>query len=517
MYKAVIVDDDVETLQGLSNFIDWTAHGFTVVATAQSAEQALPIIEETRPDVLLTDITMTGSDGFFLLSRARELLPSLEAIILTCHAEFSFAQTAIRSDVAAYLTKVTLTEDELAQALAKIRRRLSDASTTLRRQVETQKVIRDLVRQEGLRFSDMEHHGITLPEQTTTVRLAVVAATGPSSSGQRETSELDDQEWLVGQACPFLPEAHLAFIDETLLFVIDPVFEGAASYDSFTSQVLELTELVSSRFAADATGAVSAQLPLHEEIREAYETLIRRLDDAYYEEGNVLLRQMDPAGRTSLAGLQSNTPDKTNEPNEPDSLADRIAGPDWEAAVEQTATSLRSGRPETSLRRQWESDLVRAVENKARDLGASLPPLLVGRRLSSLVHSLQVAATAIEAARARTGTISSRDEINRVARYVRDHLSQPISAEAMAELAGMSLAHFSRLFKRESGLTFSEYLAHKRVEAAKAMLLSGNEVVDEVARATGFDNAAYFYRVFKRVTGTTPGDFRQHAAHRHSV
>ncbi len=511
MYKAVIVDDDVETLQGLSNFIDWTAHGFTVVATAQSAEQALPIIEENHPDVLLTDITMTGSDGFSLLSQARELLPSLEAILLTCHAEFSFAQTAIQSDVAAYLTKVTLTEDELAQALTKVRRRLSDASTALRRQVEKQKTVRDLVRQEGLRFSEMEHRGIAIPERTTAVRVAVIAATGSPAAGHRETSELDEQEWLVGQPCSLLPEAHLAFIDEALLLVIDPVFEGAASYDSFASQVLDLTDLVSSRFAADATSAVSAQLSLHDGIREVYETLLQRLDDAYYEEGNVLLRPIDPTAPTSLARSAINLPD------EPESLADRIAGTDWESAIEQIATSLRAERPEPRIRQPWEEDLIRALESKARESGASSPPLSVGRRLSSLIHSLRVAAIAISAARARTGTISSRDEINRVARHVRDHLSQPISAEAMAELAGMSLAHFSRLFKRESGLTFSEYLAHKRVEAAKALLLSGNEVVDEVARATGFDNAAYFYRVFKRVTGVTPGDFRRQSVQRHSV
>ncbi len=509
MYKAVIVDDDVETLQGLSNFIDWSAHGFTVVATAQSAEQAVPLIEETRPDVLLTDITMTGFDGFFLLSRARELLPSLQAIILTCHAEFSFAQTAIQSDVAAYLTKVTLTEEELVKALMKVRRRLSDTSTTLRRQVEKQKAVRDLMRQEGLQFSDMQHAGITLPERTTAVRIAAIAATGGRTSGRRGDTELDDQEWLVSQACPVFPEAHLVFVSDALLLVIDPVFDGAADYDSFTSRVLELMELAASRFAAAATGSVSAQIPLHGEIHDTCQAVIRRLDDAYFEEGNILLRQTDPDARASLD--RSNT----DLPGEPDSLADRIAGAEWELAVEQIATSLRAERPETTSRQQWEDDLFRALGSKAREAGASLPPLSAGGRLSSLIASLRVAAASVEAGRARTGTISARDEINRVARYIRDHLAEPVSAEAMAELAGMSLAHFSRLFKRESGLTFSEYLAHKRIEAAKAMLLSGNAVVDEVARATGFENAAYFYRVFKRVTGMTPGDFRQQSARRH--
>jgi len=208
---------------------------------------------------------------------------------------------------------------------------------------------------------------------------------------------------------------------------------------------------------------------------------------------------------------------QTSLPGEPDSLGDRIAGTDWESAVEQIEASLRSERPDMKVLRPWEDALLRALENKGYELGATLPPLLTTERLSSLMDSLREVARSIEAARARTGTISSRDEINRVARYVRDHIEKPISAPAMAELAGMSLAHFSRLFKRESGLTFSEYLAHKRVEAAKTMLLSGNEVVDEVARATGFENAAYFYRVFKRVTGMTPGDFRQQSTHRHAL
>ncbi|MFP4549656.1 MAG: helix-turn-helix domain-containing protein [Spirochaetales bacterium] len=519
----MIVDDDVETLQGLSNFIDWGARGFAVEATAQSAEQALPLIEKLEPDLLITDITMTGADGFSLLSRSRELLPSLEAIILTCHADFSFARAAIESDVAAYLTKVTLTEDELSKALEKVRGRLQSASKTLQRQIEIQHAIRALVSQPGRSFQEMPQAGLPLSEDARAIRLAFFApAIGArtESSGAatgREGGELDLQEWLLGQAQTLLPNAYLAFVDDSHLLAIEPAAPASGDYDAFVARVEDLTELVASRFGADVTVAIAAELSRTAEPAAAYGDLRLRIEDAYYESGNVLLRPRANRGTGASGGVAGSVATAGGNPEAiPDSLAAqalvaRIAAPGGSAALAGVERLLRERRVPAHAREPWERELAALLETKAHAAGARLPNFVPTTRLSNLIDYLTRSAQAIEAAQSEAGQISARDEINRVARYVRDHLQEPITAESMAELAGMSLAHFSRVFKREAGLTFSEFLAHKRVDAAKKMLRAGNEVIDEIARSTGFENAAYFYRVFKRVAGTTPGEFRGRA------
>jgi two-component system response regulator YesN len=525
VYKAIIVDDDVETLRGLEKFIEWGSHGFTVAATARSAEQAIPIIEDLQPELLVTDITMTGQDGFSLLSRARTLLPDLETVILTCHADFSFAQTAIDSDVAAYLTKVTLTEDELVRALDKVRERLQRSSSSLQNRLDVQSKLIALMHRDSLSIGRLGEAGLSLPEATTEVRMAVVSPCNPIDRSNLPSRDTDDQTWLFNTVAPRFPSGFLALAEDSRIIVLEPVAADAAPYHSFLTAVEELVGLASTRFHCAVTATVSSHEPLDRDAVDLYHSLSRRIDDAYYEVGNTILRPLErqakkapePTGEgPSTTTAEGRRVASTERPDEsggfsrnPEAVAEELLSGDVESAVARLHGEISTFHPEPATVRALERSLYDYLQIKAHEVGASVPHFAPSERFSVCVERLRSVCRSIEEARLSEGQISSRGEINRVARYVRDHLSEPISAESMAQLASMSLSHFSRVFKKESGLTFSEYLSHTRVDAAKRRLQSGNDVVDEIARATGFENAAYFYRVFKRVTGKTPGEFRQ--------
>ncbi len=73
----------------------------------------------------------------------------------------------------------------------------------------------------------------------------------------------------------------------------------------------------------------------------------------------------------------------------------------------------------------------------------------------------------------------------------------------------LSANYFSKLFHRRTGKRFTAYLTDKKVNAAKALLLSGNKNVGEIAAELGFDNSTYFSKVFKKATGITPQAYQQ--------
>lgn len=83
-----------------------------------------------------------------------------------------------------------------------------------------------------------------------------------------------------------------------------------------------------------------------------------------------------------------------------------------------------------------------------------------------------------------------------------------MSVEKMAAKAGYSAEHFSRVFKKLTGLTPSAYLTSMRIAAAAEQLLDKNLSIAEVAENAGFDDVNYFSRVFKKETGKTPSAFR---------
>ena len=101
----------------------------------------------------------------------------------------------------------------------------------------------------------------------------------------------------------------------------------------------------------------------------------------------------------------------------------------------------------------------------------------------------------------------SVEGIKKALKYARDRISEPITVEALAKVAGFSKFHFSREFKRVSSYTVVTYLNLLRVEKAKGMLSSGEYTVGETAQACGFHNLSYFSKVFREQTGVAPSEY----------
>jgi AraC-like DNA-binding protein len=80
----------------------------------------------------------------------------------------------------------------------------------------------------------------------------------------------------------------------------------------------------------------------------------------------------------------------------------------------------------------------------------------------------------------------------------------------VAKASGASVFHFCKVFKKSTGLRFTDYVARVRLEDAKAELLNPNRRISEVAYDVGFQSLTQFNRTFKRIFGRSPTEFRQH-------
>ena len=99
--------------------------------------------------------------------------------------------------------------------------------------------------------------------------------------------------------------------------------------------------------------------------------------------------------------------------------------------------------------------------------------------------------------------------MRRVRDYVETHLSENIDLAALASIAGLSVFHFAREFKRSSGDTPHHYVVRKRVERAQDMLARSDLTLAEIAIAAGFTDQSHLSRHFRQMLGTTPRGFRQ--------
>jgi transcriptional regulator GlxA family with amidase domain len=98
--------------------------------------------------------------------------------------------------------------------------------------------------------------------------------------------------------------------------------------------------------------------------------------------------------------------------------------------------------------------------------------------------------------------------VRRVREYIEAHLEENVSIQVLADIAGLSLAHFARAFKRSEGLTPHDYLMQCRVRRAQDLLARTEMPLSEIALASGFADQSHFARRFKEHVGVTPGSYR---------
>ena len=98
--------------------------------------------------------------------------------------------------------------------------------------------------------------------------------------------------------------------------------------------------------------------------------------------------------------------------------------------------------------------------------------------------------------------------IRRAKDYIREHQGEKVSLGNVAKAVNMSAFYFCKMFKKAAGINFTDYLSRVRIERAQNLLLNPNLRVSEIAFEVGFQSLTHFNRVFKKITGQSPTDYR---------
>jgi YesN/AraC family two-component response regulator len=106
-------------------------------------------------------------------------------------------------------------------------------------------------------------------------------------------------------------------------------------------------------------------------------------------------------------------------------------------------------------------------------------------------------------------TLSRYHKIQQAVRFINDNFRTTIRLDDVARKAGMSPAHFSRIFKQVMGMSYQDYLNRRRITKARNLLRTSALNITEIALSLGFSDPTGFGRNFKKLTGHTPSAFRR--------
>lgn len=105
-----------------------------------------------------------------------------------------------------------------------------------------------------------------------------------------------------------------------------------------------------------------------------------------------------------------------------------------------------------------------------------------------------------------------RSEIKQAIQYIHTHLNENISLARISKQVFLSSYYFSKLFKKEIGINYIDYVNHKKILHAQLLLQDTSWTIDSIAQSLGFTQITYFSKTFKKVTGISPRQFQKQAS-----
>lgn len=174
-YKIFLVEDEIVTREGIRDSVDWASAGYQLCGEAPDGELALPLIQECRPEAVITDIKMPFMDGLQLCRALKATLPETKIIILSGHDEFRYAQEAMQIGVTEYLLK-PLSAQDLMVTLRRVARQLDEA----RQQHDHLRALEQALAQPRTDLSLLIDHRILLAKPDTSALMRFLRGGAPA-------------------------------------------------------------------------------------------------------------------------------------------------------------------------------------------------------------------------------------------------------------------------------------------------------------------------------------------------
>jgi two-component system response regulator YesN len=522
MIKVMIVDDEFLVRVGMKSALDWENHGFAISAEAADGAEALAICERELPDIILTDIRMPKMDGMELIRAVRQRYPEVQFIILTCLDELSLVKEAMALGASGYFTKIGVDPDEilavllrLKQAIELERRKASELETLKQLVVNNRVLLKEQLFQALLH--PRRRVGDAVPDDSPLLADPAVMERADRFLLVRvlRSQTLKDTQFFRQSVLDLLEEiAGRRFAASEVFPVAEADFwiggaqpDGAGEPGAFlTSVARDIEESLRLYLNAQCQIAFTARFRSFGELPEAFHELQAALADPS-RSGRIAKGERQPEFKLDdllegplAAALKEGDLDKIRAALE----AIFAVASDHGVKLEQLkkiGLQILLGF-EKELRRHDQSiDSVCADDIIEQVMSCQDP--------AELREKIAAGALTIAGALADLRSNTFRRDVKRIIDFLDLHYAEKINLDYAASLAGMNSAYFSRLFKKECGVGFVEFLTRLRMDQAKRLLETSDAKLLEVAEKVGFEDVNYFSKSFKKYTGISPSEYRE--------
>ncbi|MBT2725820.1 response regulator [Bacillus sp. ISL-75] len=527
-FQVLIVDDEIHSIRGVQAGVNWEKHDISSVFTANNLRQAQEVFLNNKVDLLLCDIEMPRGSGIDLLKWVREHFPMTEAIFLTCHSDFSYAKQALELKSFNYLLKPVdyqELEEVIHSALGKIKkdqetRMVEESYLQLKKShhsVMQERFWLDLINQAFPTTKDqiekqMKNYHLSYSELTTFLpilfhvqqwkeELSVHEEKVSEYALHKALGEVIEKNNMDG----YVINVEIGYV-LVIIALVEPINlkEFNENCNHFISQFAQF-------FSCELCGYIGNQVPIEELVG-----MVHTLQE--FDRNNVTV---------------SNQTIKCNNKKKCLCTSPMLPSAEWTSlmkngpkerfldAVNQYFTDWKKSDGNItaqSLQLFYQDFLqlifyvlqvkgIQANQVYSQNLLTEKPKRVL-KSLNSLqewvIYIADVAMNQLHQPQEKGSVVDI------VKNYINHHLGeQRLTRDEIANYVYLNPDYLTRLFKKQTGLSISDYLQQKRIEYAKNLLIETNLPVSEVALSAGYSNFSYFSTIFKKSTQLNPMEYRK--------
>lgn len=543
--KVLIVDDEQHVREAVKLLVDWSEFGIGTVLEAENGETAARRIERERPDIVITDMKMPVRDGCDLLRWMQENGHAARRIVISGHDDFELVRSTMKYGGQDYLLK-PIDQEELGSALRKavddLRREERTRLLTQKQRMEMNRLrpvywdrmFSDLATEPGAlaAASDMlrEEFGLAPGSRC---RVAVVdAGSAVPAVLEKYRRNRDLLFFSIANVCnEFLRPDNRGFAcrnwnreDELLIFCW-------SRPDELRETLVNMNEglqlVLGSRFdfgigqtAVLPEGAGASYRSARASLRQR--NLLKKRA-RYFETGAAGGSKIPTAGAPMAAEFEESFRIALLSQNEAEM---RSAAGEWIRAVSGleavTQEQLELWRQQfEAMRLRWKLELPGAGPASEPGVPGTMPaeeeaaapfpaPFDAAGCLSLPAWERQLGDWLLSlSSTCGVERPKEKNAMREIAKYIESNYNRELTLQEIAGHFYLSREYISRKFKQEFGENLSDFLGRVRIGKAKRLLLNPRLRIAEVANMVGYADEKYFSKVFKKLEGISPGQYRK--------
>ena len=537
MFKVMIIDDEPMIRQGIRTMVNWQEHGCEVCFEASDGIDGLEKIKTCKPEIIITDIRMPEMDGLTMIKEAKDLIPGSKIIILTGFRDFDYVYEALKIGAFGFILKPT----RISELNSLITRAVTELRYTVARDEEIRKlrtlfeknipVLREKLLYElmyGMKDKGGDVEGRMKLFNIEINRFIMLLVQCEPGEEITTLSPYDRHVYQFGIVKSVEDIFSLSFkvlsipINDTDSVFILSMPEKIGDIPSVINEKCQqLQEMVTRCFNMVLTIAVSTEGLSYRDIHMKFNECHQALEYKHYAGSGSIIQYGDLNSFfryddfSDLKSIQQQLLDCVKAGNEVNARAkldemtvyfkkDTRSSSEW---IKSYFKSLLTEINDIRLS-------VLAIDNeKSEDVSNSM------ESLNRMIHSTEDSGSLIDIMREAAIRVTERINrynnksikliVKKAIEYIHENYSEQLTLNDIAAHVYVSPSYVSRMFGREVGKNFVDYLNEVRIEKAKELLSDVRYKTYEIADRVGIQDARYFSRLFKKYTGKTPTEFRE--------